>query len=423
MPNIFTDFLKKNIKRSSQLGSNIQNVRSFDFKKLAAYAQAYDIEFDNFNQSEAINRIGVVYQCVDILANTIARIPSNIITDIQGDGDFEDFKNHFWYKQIKFKPNGLQSDFEFKRMIATAIFTKGNAYVYVNRINQQLEFIHPDLIDDIKIVNGQRFYFSTQLNYTFLQNEIIHYKKISTDGLKGLSPMEAIRTNVNIMHLAEKTTEEYYKHGARSPLAIERDIDKSVNQSSLDESIAEMQSKNMNGRFSIREPLVLPPTLRIKELKLTQEDMMFVAVAQYTNEQIANLFGIPSYLIYATKGVAGKFEQENLAFKNTTIGNYLEMYRATTVDSLISIEDRIDLNANITFDINKLMDMDYTSIATNAIQLSNNGIISKNSARQMLNLKRINDPNMDLHFSQGQNLPIEGRDFTTMQPPEAAPIN
>lgn len=353
------------------------------------------LQFADYS-GDAIQNISVVYQAINVLSNTLARIPVSIVKDVNGDGDYEEYKEQYWYVPVRFKPNSYTSDYELKRLIATAVYLKGNAYLYKNRSANTLEFIHPDCITDIVLVNGYKFYRSNIKDdkgqgYVFNQDEILHFKNVGNlvyNGLKGVGALDSLRITMNLLNLAERTTEEYYRNGARSPLVIERDIDKSVNQESLNELIAEVQQKNLSGRFSIREPLILPPTLRAKELKLTAEDTAFVSTAQFSTETIANAFGLPSYLVYSSKGSLGKYEQESIAFKNTTLANYLEMYVSVLNDSLLSLEDRININATVQYDINKLNDLDFATLASQAVQLSNNAIITKNEARKMIKLKR-----------------------------------
>jgi len=120
-------------------------------------------------------------------------------------------KTHPAHNPIAKTANCNLTSFHFHRVMVLTAILRGNAIAVINRnkvsgkLDQENDFtfIHPDHIDDIRMIDGQLWFYTK--NGIFNNNEVIHIKGFSTNGYAGTSVLKYAATNLN----AEKTAEDF----------------------------------------------------------------------------------------------------------------------------------------------------------------------------------------------------------------------
>jgi len=364
--------------------------------------------------------ISTVYTCVNILSNTIARLP---LTIVKKEGlNKTELTTHRLYNTIKFNPQSYYNDQQWKGQLISHLMFAGNSYAYIN--GNQLEIIHPHLVNDIKEVETKGkvslWYSITNNNSNrpaLIKNtDILHFKTFSRNNFFGLNPIDSIKSEINIQYKAEKTVDSFFTRNGNATKFLESVV---TNPSDLTgKGISEI-IKNFTEKVSIENTdaiVRIPPLHTIKELGLNTEAIQFLASNKYTVAQIGSVFGIPEFMLgVSTNSQYGKFEEQSIAFKQTTIQNLVSMILAELNFKLLTPMERAQ-GISIEFDLTPLDSIDTATKISYLTQMKNAGAISPNEMRVAFSLPAINNEKMNGYYMQSQyvNLVQSGSTITQL---------
>lgn len=367
--------------------------------------------FGNYNsdlQSNDAHTISTVYACNNILSNTIARLPISIFKK-QGNSKIE-LTNHKYYNSLRYSPQSYYSDHQFKSQLITGLNFKGNSYSYINPDTNELQLIHPELVTDIKVVQNEKtgkadlwYYLSIDNEPTVIRaRDILHFKTFSKHSFFGVNPIDSIRLELNIQYKSEKTVDNFFSKNGNttkvlSPIAGDP---KDLTNAKIQELVKDFTEKvSINNNDAI---VRIPPLHELKELSLNTDAINFLASNKYTVSQIGSVFGVPEYLLgINTNSQYGKYEEQAIAFRETTIKNLLMMMQAEMNFKLLTIDERKS-GISIEFDLSQLDAIDTITRINTLTQLKNAGAVSPNEMRIAFNLPAIDNEKMNGYYMQAQ---------------------
>jgi HK97 family phage portal protein len=214
------------------------------------------------------------------------------------------------------------------------------------------------------------------------------------DDYYGLSPMSAAAVEVDQFNMSSKHNVNLLQNGARPSGAIifkpQDDAGFAVN---LTESQRQQLLTDMNNRFAgsknAGRPMLLEGDFDWKEMGLSPKDMDFANLKHMSATDIALCFGVPSQLV----GVPDSQTYSNVAEAR------LALYEETIIPHLRKVAS--DLNEWLVpmFDERLTLEFDIDSIPAlservkrtyeNVTSAVREGIMTRNEARQQLNLEPI----------------------------------
>lgn len=378
----------------------------------------FDIATDTNTFNNSWEKVAVVYTCWRILAETIARTPLHIYRKDKR-GNKVKAKEHHLYKLLHFAPNNFQTHYTFTSTLETVRNNGGNSYARIwtdgNKKETAFEIIPASAVKDADIKKG-KLYYKIQLPdqkkaIGVSAEEIIHFKGISSDGVFGLSPIEAIRRNVKINEMAAQTIEKLYKKNMFGKKALQSTIG-NVKQEDLIEAVEKLEKKYLN--ISSDQIIPLLPNTELKDLQMSVEQMDFINTMNWGREVISSIYGIPLYLLGDTSAFKySTVEQTQLNFKVNTIAPILRMYREELEFKLLTDKER-ELGYSIEFNVDALIETDYTTKINGLSKMIEKAMLSPNQANEIMGFPSFEGG--DKHLIQGQMLFLEDIAAGTQRP-------
>jgi HK97 family phage portal protein len=344
--------------------------------------------------SETAMRLGAVFRCVSVLANTFPVLPFCLF-EPQKDGTRVPRKDHWLYKLISRRPNQYQNPFEWRQMCMGHIALRGNAYnrLYSNGRGQVTDLIplHPDRVKVDLLPNGNYRYIVKQQNG---EDEIVprgqmwHLRGLSQDGYVGMSPIAYARDAIGRGLAAQEYGAMYFRNsGAPTGGWIEHP-GKFKQQSDRD-NFREAWQNARTGEGRHKTP-VLEDGMKFHELGIKNDEAQFVDTMEFSVTDICRFFGVPPHLAYdLRRSTFSNIEQQSLEFVIYTMTPIAEMWEASIEYEFLADEDTLDTE----FDMRRMMRGDLTA--------------RTNFYRGMWNMGSYS-PN-DILLKEGEN-PVEGGD-------------
>ncbi len=365
---------------------------------------------------ETAMRVSAVYACVKILAETIATLPL-VVYERTGDGGKRKATEHWLYGLLHDEPNEAQTAFEFKEMMEGHLALRGNAYAeiegqFAGRATQLIP-LHPDRVRVEKTKAGVIRYEVSDIRAgsrrIVERNNMLHIKGLSSDGIKGLSPIQQAAEAVGLSMAAEEFGAAFFGSGASAGNVLEHPgklSDKARNN--MRDSLREQHV----GTANAFKTLILEENMKWQQLGIKPNEGQFIETRKFQVSDIARIFRIPPHLIGdLEKSTFNNIEQQSLEFVIYTMLPWFARWEQAITRALLVqerdkyfVEFMVDglLRGNI---------KDRYIAYTRGIQW---GFISRNEVREKENLER--KEGLD-DFLIPMNMRVVGEEQEVKQPP------
>src|SRR5574340_1588604 len=80
--------------------------------------------------------VATVFACMRVIANGIAQVPFKLMKESEDGRSRLPAKQHPLYDLLQNRPNGWQTSFEYREMLAMHLVLCGNAFSFINRSNR-----------------------------------------------------------------------------------------------------------------------------------------------------------------------------------------------------------------------------------------------------------------------------------------------
>ncbi len=356
--------------------------------------------------------ISAVYRCVNILATYISILPLQVINMLQP------YTSHPLYYILKHQPNAWQNPQAFWSLVLVHFNFYGNAFIRIHRNDytgtvKSFEIIHPQWIGGYNFINGELFFYIDHsknpdasrtdvepVNYS----DLIHIKDITTDGILGISRMQAANDSAQILGKAGKTISTFYDNHAHSTLALEGKLEgiDQVFTDTVKESMAKWQTEQ-TGVYKAGKVIEVPWGRTLKPIPVNYVDVQLIETMRFTRDQVFTIFGVPDFF---KEGNNVNIEQQLLQFKAFTIVPISSTMTAELEFKLLSRPEKIN-GLKIAHDFKAMLDADMITKANAAKTMITSGTMTPNEGAKWLGNQPIDGKFGDLHYVQQQNQPIE----------------
>lgn len=244
--------------------------------------------------------VSAVYACVSAIAETIASLPLVLYRRTDEDGR-DRAKDHPLYRVLHDSPNGRQTALEFRELMQASVLLRGNGYAevirgYDGQVRELLP-LHADRVQVLKLDNGRLGYevFDDKgQRRRLLQEEVLHLRHRSADGVLGISPISAAREVVELA-IAER------EHG----VATFRNGTKATGILKFPGKLSDPQRENVRaswasqyaGASNAGKTPILEEGLDYAPVSMTLEDAEWIAARQFSVEEVCRLFRVPPTVV------------------------------------------------------------------------------------------------------------------------------
>lgn len=154
--------------------------------------------------------------------------------------------------------------------------------------------IPPPLVS-AELSGGTREYRLGTLDVT---GEILHIRyKSTTDGARGMGPLDAGRTRLVAAGVLARYATEIVRGGGIPYYVLE--AEQHLTKSQADELLDQWW---MSRKLNLGKPAVLSGGVKAKEMQQSPKDMALLELAQFNESRIANLLGVPPFLLGLPSG-------------------------------------------------------------------------------------------------------------------------
>ena len=342
-----------------------------------------------FNTDDG-KRIAAVMICSKILAQDIGRLPLKVFrTDDAGNKTIQ--KTDYRYLLLHNHPNSYTDAFTFWSSVEFNRSSEGNAYVKINRDSYKkpisFEIITNDSITGPAVVNGQLFYEIKEGDkepFIINSSEILHFRNLSSNGLKGRDPKEDLNINLGISYKALATLDNFYNNGAIATKYLETVIPEGINPKEWQAKIADFNAKYQS-YLNANKTIVLPPYTRMGSIEINFADAQFIDTIKYNNGQVASYFGIPQHKLGNIEySKYNNLQEMQSDYTKNTIGPIITMYRRELEFKLLTDEEILD-GYSIEFETGALDITDAKTRIANYKDLFSLGSITPNQIAKLEN--------------------------------------
>jgi len=327
----------------------------------------YGTNKNKFDATTDISKVSVVMTCFKVVSNGFSRIPIRILNS--NDKSNKNLVDDYRYDLLYYSPDGNITGQAFWLAVEYNRLMRGNSYVHIhwgtNGRATKLELIPSSKVKGYKYSSEGKLlyilYGAEKGKFDVIKNDdMLHFKMDSVDGVMGLNPIEAIRLQVSKTWKRDTTEDTYFENNAFSPAYIKSTIpDGNTQQKAWRESM-EKFDLNQTGVSNSGKWVKLPPYSEIQQLELTSVDEKFINSSKFDAARIAGYFGIPPYMVGVYEySKYSNLEHEQQNFKSA-LSNTIFMYKREIENKLFSRKE-LKEGLYIDFDSNVLIVMDTTT--------------------------------------------------------------
>lgn len=352
-----------------------------------AFAEFFNVGNPNYTgvvvgEQTALS-IPAVWRAVTLIAGTIASLPARTV---QHNNDGTRLRVKSWVDD----PGWQQTPLEFWETVLTHLLLHGNAFLQhiYNGAGAVIALypVHPLMVgvdfdtDDLRkayrvtLANGQTRVM-TDLDMT-------HIPALSTDGIRGLSPIMVARNSFGTSIAGERAAARTFGRGAMHSGIITPEEDLDPGEA---EEIKKSLQRKVGGWDNAGDIAVINRKLKFTPWTMSLEDAQFLQSRQFQIEEIARWFGVPPYELMQTE-------------KQTSWGTGIEaQQRGLARQVLGPWTRRIEQRINRLLPERRKMEFDFTALERPTPELEielllkqvDGGLITVNEARAIRNLAPI----------------------------------
>lgn len=280
-----------------------------------------------------------VWACIRVLADDISSLPLPVYQRKAGGGRVR----AYWepaYRLLHDRPNTMMTPADLLSTTLLHLNTHGNAYwgkERHGRIITNLWPIQPDRVEPA-IVDGRVVYRVREGGEikVYSSDAILHFKGMSQDGIKGLSPITVQRRAI-----AMGITLDEYAQSLFDNRGVPAGVIKAKGQITKQKAdeLRDRWEANYRGTANAGRVAILPEDAEFEAIALPLADAQYVELSKLSIAQSARIFRVPASMVGASTG-------DSLTYK-TVEGDALHYLRHSLRPWVTRIEQTINADADL----------------------------------------------------------------------------
>lgn len=281
----------------------------------------------NVTSERAIQHTAV-YDCVNILSQSIASLPFSVYKrEIKKDKIINlKATDHVLYGLLHDEPNTEMTSYTWRVVMMVHLALRGNHYSQIIRNNGGrvvgIYPLNPDKMEVVRIESGELRYLYQSDKYgqvPLYPNEVLHVLGMTMDGLIGMSPIEFNRHTIGASIAMEEFGATLFKNGATPSGVVSGEGVKSMSDTAF-ERFKESFKANYQGLMNAGKPLILEDGFKFTPITISNRDGQYLESRKFTKSDIASIFRIPPHMINEmTSATFGNIEHQSIQFVTDAI--------------------------------------------------------------------------------------------------------
>ena len=281
---------------------------------------------------------------LSLIGNGLGMLPVSLY---RSGSDKEIVKDHPAHKLLRFKPNPWQTPMEFKSQMQVLMETEGNAYARIIRAAGRPIHLIPfekGRVDAKLGSNWRMQYRCTTENGGQLrldQDEILHVRELSIDGVLGLSKRRLSAEVFELAEQAQRAAGNVFKTGVMAGGAIE------VPNAMSDQAYQRMKTardEEYSGAENVNKWMIMEEGAKANPFTSTAKDGQQLESRNHQIEEVARLYGVPRPLLMMDDTSWGSgIEQLAIFFVQFTMTPRFTAWEEALARSLLTDHERENL--------------------------------------------------------------------------------
>ena len=313
--------------------------------------------FGNIRGEEIGNlQLSAVFRSIEILSDSVAVMP----IESKYGSLFENVNN--------------MTKYQFLKLIVKNIIVNGNAFAYIHTDDKgnpkKLTYLRPqDVVINYNEIDGT-------LNYTVMNHQglstvypehILHFKKLTVNGVEGISLMNYAIHALKLSKLTEESAGEYFDTNNFKGFLTTQDQLSTTKQHEIE--------NNFSFFLKNRSSAVLSGGLQFQQLKQdTAMDAELLEAREFMITEIGRFFGVPKDMLLGNSSAHGLEDAQN-EFLMRTLQSYVILIEEEMSKKLLT-----DVNLNE----EALMRLTKKDMGEFLTKMQSSGILTINEARSAL---------------------------------------
>lgn len=311
------------------------------------------------------------------------------------------------YHVLHSNPNEQVTAFEFREFMIRSMDLTGNAFARIERDGRgavvALYALMPGVVTVEKLASGRLRYKVTESGggvRVLLQEEVLHVRGPSRDGVMGLSPIAIARGSLELAMSQHATSAALMANSLR-PSAILSYPDRLTGEQRA--AIRASVSNRIGGTFNAGQFLVMDAGAKFEKMAFSPEDAEFLDSVKLSNENVCRIFGVPPTAAgILDRGTYSNVEQEAASLIQNCLGPLASRIEAAMMRCLLTPDARRSLY--IEHDLSGLLRGDVKSRFEAYRMGREMGVLSANDVRRRENEPPI--PEGDLYHQPANWVPL-----------------
>lgn len=283
-------------------------------------------------------------RCLSLIGNGLGMLPTSLYR--AGD-DKEVASDHPAHKLLRFKPNPWQTPMEFKSQMQLLLETEGNAYARIIRAAGRPIHLIPFEKGkvDAKLGSNWRMQYrcSTENGgeITLDQEDILHVRELSFDGVLGLSKRRLSTEVFELAEQAQRAASNVFRTGVMAGGAIE--VPNALSDQAYDRMRTSIKEDH-SGAENVNSWMIAEEGAKVNRFGSTASDAQQLESRNHQIEEVARLYGVPRPLLMMDDTSWGSgIEQLAIFFVQFTMTPRFTAWEQALARSLLTDRERESL--------------------------------------------------------------------------------
>lgn len=275
--------------------------------------------------------VPIVWSCVKILSESAAGLPLKLYEDRDGKRELVVGSNAANKRALRLlgKPNPYITRLNFIKAVVVNMALRGNAYAIIER-NSQGEMLGLMLVcaDDVFIDTDDGLLYVVETNGVRIPvspANMLHFKLFSTDGIRGLSPLEHQAEAMGLAKAGQDWSARFMRKGGfTGGYVIYDNFLTKEQQAQIMEKFPDVRKGDVD---DIGKVAILQGGPKLVPAGISQKDSQFIESQQFQEEALAGVWGVPLYLANRagrTSIMGSNLEQQNSGYVTYGLKPYLD---------------------------------------------------------------------------------------------------
>lgn len=283
-------------------------------------------------------------RCLTLICNGLGMLPLSLYRE---GNDKQKATDHAAHKLVRIKPNPYQTPMEFKSQMELLLETEGNAYARVIRSGGRPIHLIPFEKGRVtgKLGPGWRMqYQCTTENggqLTLDQEEILHIRDLSLDGIEGLSRRKLSSEVFDLAAGAQRAASNVFRTGVMAGGAIE--VEGELSEPAF-KRMKQSMDEDYTGAENANKWMILEDGAKAKQFGSTARDGQNIENRNHQIEEVARLYGVPRPLLMMDDTSWGSgIEQLGIFFVQYTLASRFQSWEEALARTLLTDKERESL--------------------------------------------------------------------------------